>query len=96
MQEQNVIAIDGASGSGKSTVAKMIASELGYLYIDTGSMFRAIALGLVDLDTNLDDENDIEKDIKSLEIDYRGIKDELIFLNGENVTERKNPTASCV
>ena len=87
MQDQNVIAIDGPSGSGKSTVAKIIANELGHLYIDTGSMFRAIALGLVKLNSDLDDELTVERDVKKLEIDYRGIKDELIFLNGDNVTD---------
>ena len=86
MQEQNVIAIDGPSGSGKSTVAKLIATELGYLYIDTGSMFRAIALGLLELNTDLDGEVNVERNIKQIEIEYRGLKDELIFLNGQNVT----------
>ncbi|MDD2221485.1 MAG: (d)CMP kinase, partial [Clostridia bacterium] len=38
------IAIDGPAGAGKSTVAKLIAKELGYLYIDTGAMYRAVAL----------------------------------------------------
>jgi len=87
MQAQNVIAIDGPSGSGKSTVAKLIASELGHLYIDTGSMFRAIALGLIELKSDLEDEVTVEQDLKSLEIDYRGTEDELIFLNGRNVTD---------
>lgn len=87
MREQNVIAIDGPSGSGKSTVAKLIASDLGHLYIDTGSMFRALALGLIELNTNLDDENDIKGDLQKIGIEYRGEKDELIFLNGNNVTD---------
>jgi cytidylate kinase len=46
MKKDQVIALDGPSGSGKSTVAKMIAQKLGLIYIDTGSMFRAVAYAL--------------------------------------------------
>tara|TARA_B100000925_G_scaffold230038_1_gene178615 strand:- start:5751 stop:6425 length:675 start_codon:yes stop_codon:yes gene_type:complete len=86
MPEQNVIAIDGPSGSGKSTVAKIVASNLGYLYIDTGSMFRAIGLGLLNLGVDLDSEADVESRLHNLRLDYRGEKDSLILLNGDNVT----------
>ena len=50
------IAIDGPSGAGKSTVAKRLASELGYTYIDTGAMYRAVAWNGIQCGVPLDDE----------------------------------------
>jgi len=86
MFDQNVIAIDGPSGSGKSTVAKIISEKLNFLYIDTGSMFRALALGLLKLKINLDDEAEIKSNLEQISFEYVGKKDCLIRLDGENVT----------
>jgi cytidylate kinase len=50
------IAIDGPAGSGKSSVARLIASALGYLYLDSGAMYRALALKALQRGVSLDDE----------------------------------------
>lgn len=88
MTEQSVIAIDGPSGSGKSTVAKLVSEELGYMYIDTGAMFRSVALGVLSLGKNPAVESEVCEALKGLEISYIGKKDELILVNSENVTEK--------
>ncbi|WP_457635721.1 (d)CMP kinase [Persephonella sp.] len=84
-----IIAIDGPAGSGKSTIAKMIARELDFTYIDTGAMYRAVALKIKRLGINPDDPEAVLEVLKNTEIDLRpseeGIK---IFLDGEDVSDR--------
>ena len=78
------IAIDGLAGSGKSSVAKVVAKRLGYKYIDTGSMYRCVAYLLVK--NNIDSQND-EAINELLENNYEYKYDEgNVFLNGEDVT----------
>ena len=82
------IAIDGPAGAGKSTVAKQVAKELGYIYVDTGAMYRAMALYFLRRGIRRDDEAAIEKACADVEIllDYvDGVQQ--LLLNGENVTE---------
>ena len=50
-----IIAIDGPAGSGKSTTAKLLAEKLGYVYLDTGAMYRAITLFFIDNNNDLKD-----------------------------------------
>jgi len=84
------IAIDGPAGAGKSTISKIIANELGFIYIDTGAMYRAV--GLKAIRNNLNTSKDIQeiidmiKDI-SVEIKH-GQHSQLIFLDGEDVTSQ--------
>ena len=78
------IAIDGLAGSGKSSVAKVVASKLGYTYIDTGSMYRCVAYLLVKNKINPENNEKIEKQI-SENFDYSYVDSE-VFLNDENVT----------
>lgn len=73
------IAIDGPAGSGKSSLAKEIAKRLGVLYIDTGAMYRAITLKLLN-----EDESNFEKILKNTEINFDGDK---IFLDGKDVSK---------
>lgn len=81
------IAIDGPAGAGKSTVAKQVAKNLGYIYVDTGAMYRAMALYFIRQGIDKQDQAAIEKACYSVEIslDYQDGQ-QLIFLNGENVT----------
>ena len=77
------IAIDGPAASGKSTVAKAIARDLGFEYLDTGAMYRAVALKATRLGVNLEDEDSYEF-LDSTTIDFI---DSHIYLDGEDVSE---------
>ena len=78
------IAIDGPAGAGKSTIAKIIAKELGILYLDTGAMYRAITYGVWKNKMDFSDQKAIAKFTKENTIDFKG-KD--VYLSGEKVTE---------
>jgi len=80
------IAIDGPAGAGKSTIAKKIAKKLGYIYVDTGAMYRAMALFFLRLGTDPSDSETISNkcgDV-SISIDYVD-GEQVVLLNGENV-----------
>ncbi|MGA9295584.1 MAG: (d)CMP kinase [Ignavibacteriaceae bacterium] len=88
MSKNLIIAVDGPAGSGKSTSAKLIAQKLGYLYIDTGAMYRAVTLlvlrnkiqlGNIDKITNLAENIDIK-------LEYVNGKTS-VFVSGENITD---------
>jgi len=81
------IAIDGPVGSGKSTVARMAAQELGFIYVDTGSMYRAVALYCMRLGIDTRDEAAVSEALPDIKIDIRQSGEgQEILLNGENVT----------
>lgn len=81
------IAIDGPAGAGKSTIAKAVSARLGFVYVDTGAMYRAIALYLMRKGIEPGDEERIAKAVKdvSVTISYEGGAQQVI-LNGENVS----------
>ena len=82
-----IIAIDGPAGSGKSTVAKFIAKRLNYRYIDTGSMYRAVAWSAEKKDIDLSDENAVGQWVTQLKIEF--VADpagQQVKVNGENAT----------
>lgn len=83
------IAIDGPAGAGKSTIAKKAAKELSFTYVDTGAMFRAMAVYMADHGISQDDEESISAacDDISIEIEYEDGAQQII-LNGVNVTGR--------
>ena len=82
------VAIDGPSGAGKSTIARMAAKELGYIYVDTGAIYRAVALYTIRRGVSADDPADIARLLEDLSIEL-GYKDgvQRIILNGEDVSE---------
>lgn len=83
------IAIDGPAGAGKSTIAKLLAKKLGYLYVDTGAMYRSIALYFLENDINLENEDEIRRACEEIELDIKYNQDgQQIFLNKENVTAK--------
>src|SRR4051812_26147998 len=84
-----IIAIDGPSGSGKSTLGRMLARELGLLYIDTGSMYRAVALAVLESTSSDSDDLSVGSLAERISIDLGGDPDsQRVTLNGRDVTER--------
>lgn len=83
------IAIDGPAGAGKSTIAKKIAKKLGFIYVDTGAMYRAIGLYLLGKGVNYEDEQQIGRAIQDIQIaiSYRD-GEQQVMLNGENVSAK--------
>lgn len=90
------IALDGPAGAGKSTVAKGVAKALGFIYVDTGALYRAVGLYFSSkgADTNLN--CNIEEILKEITIDIKFKNNEQrVFLNGEDVSEKiRTPEAS--
>jgi len=85
MVDNNIIAIDGSSWTGKSTVSKALANFLGYKYINTGAMFRAIALICKMKNLNFDNHNKIIEVTKETKIEFKRIGDETnIYVNNIN------------
>ncbi len=81
------IAIDGPSGAGKSTIAKKVSKELNSIYVDTGSMYRAVALYVMQNNINYEDEESIINCMKNIDIQLKYIDNsQNVYLNGENVT----------
>ncbi|MBQ3105109.1 MAG: (d)CMP kinase [Lachnospiraceae bacterium] len=80
------VAIDGPAGAGKSTIAKRIAAEMGFIYVDTGAMYRAMALFLIRNGIGAQETERIESvcDKADITIDYRG-GEQIVLLKGENV-----------
>jgi cytidylate kinase len=79
-----LIAIDGPSGVGKSTTARRVAGRLGWQYLDTGAMYRAVALALLRAGLSLDDREGLERLLAGLRLTQEGTR---IFLGGEDVSE---------
>ena len=83
-----VVAIDGPSGSGKSTVAKKLAQQLNLLYIDTGAMYRGVALFFHQQGVVLKDSDQVFSVLEKLKLSYGPTEDQLIFLDGINCSEK--------
>ncbi|NLN66029.1 MAG: (d)CMP kinase [Clostridiaceae bacterium] len=83
------IAIDGPSGAGKSTMAKMVSKELGILYLDTGAMYRAVALKAIQSGIDTKDSDKLSQMVQDIDISvvYQDGR-QLVYLDGEDVSER--------
>lgn len=83
------IAIDGPAGAGKSTIAKSIARTMGILYLDTGAMYRTVALKAIREGIDTKDMGALEKLVGNINIDVAYEKSgQVIYLDGENVNDR--------
>jgi cytidylate kinase len=82
-----IIAIDGPSGAGKSTLGKMLAKELGLLYLDTGAMYRAGAVAAIRAGIPLDDAVELTQVVRNSKIELAGEPDSLrVLLDGEDIS----------
>ncbi|MEA1979513.1 MAG: (d)CMP kinase [candidate division Zixibacteria bacterium] len=83
-----IIAIDGPAGSGKSTTSRMLAARLGYVYLDTGAMYRALTYFSIENNIDISDETKLEVLAKKLNFEFI-TENEInrVFINGEEVTE---------
>ncbi len=82
------VAVDGPAGAGKSTISKEVAKRLGFVYIDTGAMYRAIGLAAVRRGIETTDAEGVESILSEVEVAISHNQDgQQIFLNGENVSE---------
>jgi CMP/dCMP kinase len=81
-----IIAIDGYSSCGKSTLAKALAKELHYAYVDTGAMYRAVTLYFLDNDLDINDKDDVIKALENIDIHFEHTpQGNHVFLNGKDV-----------
>jgi CMP/dCMP kinase len=84
-----IIAIDGPSGSGKSTLGRMLARELGLIYIDTGSMYRAVALAVIESTVSEADDVAVGSLAERVDVDLAGDPDSLrVILDDRDVSDR--------
>ena len=80
-----IVAIDGLGVNGKSTLAKMLANNLNLKYLNTGSIYRCIALEIINKNLNMHNIENVIKHLKHINIDF---EDEKVFLDGIDVTKQ--------
>lgn len=90
------IAIDGPAGAGKSTIAKAVSKQLGYIYVDTGALYRTIGLNALRNNIDTKDEEKVTKTLNDIKVELKFIDGtQSVYLNGENVSEAiRTPEAS--
>ena len=82
------IAIDGPAGAGKSSISKVVANELGYLYIDTGAMYRGVTWAVLDSHVNVNNQKDVESLLPSLDLTLEPTANACkVFEKGQDVTD---------
>ncbi|MCI0765717.1 (d)CMP kinase [Bacillus sp. TL12] len=88
MEKRISIAIDGPAAAGKSTVAKIVAKELSYVYIDTGAMYRTLTYAALEQSVDIENEKSLMAVLKDVNIEFQqGENTQLVFLNGQDVSE---------
>ena len=89
MHEKMIITIDGPAGTGKSTVSKMLAKKLGYLYLDTGSLYRALAFKALKDKIGLDDMDALDNLCSDTSIVLKNIDGQMkVYVDGEDVGDK--------
>lgn len=82
------VAIDGPAGAGKSTIAKAAAKKLGYIYVDTGALYRTVGVYSIRTNTDYKDPEAVEKTLPHIKVDLKFLDGvQHVFLNGEDVSE---------
>jgi len=90
MKRDPIIAIDGPAGSGKSTVTKLIAKKLNFIFLDTGAMYRALSWYLIKEKINYKNSKDLNSFLKNISIKFKSFEGskQNVFINNHNVTEK--------
>ena len=88
-----IIAIDGPAGSGKSTTAKLLADKLGFIYLDTGAMYRAVTLFLLNNKINVNNTADVQKSLEKIDLSIQNNNRFEVYLNNQNVTNNLRETS---
>lgn len=90
MRRKIVIAIDGYSGTGKSSTARTVASKLGYRYIDSGAMYRAVTFAFLQHSVDMNSTLDVISALDNIQLDFKvnEVGDSIIHLNGVSVEEK--------
>ena len=82
------IAIDGPAGAGKSSISKVVANELGYLYIDTGAMYRGVTWAVLDIHVDVKNQKDVEALLPTLDLTLEPTANACkVFVKGQDVTD---------
>ena len=81
-----IIAIDGPAGSGKTTTARKVAQILGFIHINTGAMYRGIALKFIREKVNLDDNTAIDRILNNTQLDFAGLNSSILYMDGEDIS----------
>ena len=81
-----IVAIDGPAGSGKTTTARKVAQILGFIHINTGAMYRGIALKFIREKVNLDDTSAIERILNNTQLDFGGPNNAILYMDGEDIS----------
>jgi cytidylate kinase len=86
MTDKITIAVDGFAACGKSTLAKGLAKELGYVYVDSGAMYRAVTLYVIDHNIDINKAEEIQNALNNIQIGFKNINgNNHTFLNGKDV-----------
>jgi cytidylate kinase len=89
MHKEMIITIDGPAGAGKSTVSKMLAKKLGYIYLDTGSLYRALAYKIVKNKINLEDMEALNHLCSNISIVLKNSEGQMkVYVDGEDVGDK--------
>jgi cytidylate kinase len=98
MAKDLIVTIDGPSGAGKSTISQMVAAKLGYAYLDTGAMYRAVGLKIERTATDCDDQSALATLLAGIDLELRPENGETrVILDGEDVSEAiRTPEMSMV
>tara|TARA_B100001142_G_C14339357_1_gene657172 strand:- start:2787 stop:3434 length:648 start_codon:yes stop_codon:yes gene_type:complete len=87
-----IIAIDGPAGSGKSTTAKLLADKLGFIYLDTGAMYRAVTLFLLNNKIDINNITAVQKSLEKIDLSIKNENKFEVYLNSKNVTNNLRQT----
>ncbi len=89
LRQPMIVTIDGPAGAGKTTISKMLAHHLGYRYIDTGALYRGIALAAYQADVNVDDDEALAALCRTIALDFHpGAQGLRLMLNGKDVSDQ--------